>query len=129
MSKGRWQRAIALVCVVSFLVTSCTSLHSVAIPSPENPALLPAVKVGDTVDITTKTTGHKTFEITAVEADALVGKGVRVPYADMATLNVKRIRKGPTAALIVGIVFVVGSFIAGAQAADAIDDIMAGPAN
>ena len=129
MATGTWQRAIALVSVVSFLVTSCTSLHSVAIPSPENPSLLPVVKVGDTVDITTKTTDHKTFRVTAVEADALVGKGVRVAYADMATLNVKRIRKGPTAALIVGLVIVIGSVIAAAQTVDAINDIMAGPAN
>jgi hypothetical protein len=129
MAAGSWQRAIAVASVLSFLVTSCTSLHTVAIPSPENPSLLPAVKAGDSVEVTTKTMERKTFEVTAVEADALVGRGVRVPYAEMATLEVKRIRKGPTAALIVGIVIVVGSIIAAAQTAEAINDIMAGPAN
>jgi hypothetical protein len=127
MAASRWQRAIAVVSVVSFLVTSCTSLQTVAIPGPENPSTLPAVKVGDTVDLTTRTTEHKHFKVTAVEVDALVGKGDRVAYADMATLNVVRIRKGPTIGIVVAVVVVVLSVIAAAQATKAFEEIFNPP--
>jgi hypothetical protein len=126
MASNRWQRAIAVMCAVSFVLTSCYSLNPVSIPSGESPPALPAVNVGDTVVITTRTKETKTFAVTAVEADALVGKGVRVAYADMAALNVKRIRKGPTTWVVLGVVFGVLSIVAAVQAAEAYDDVFDG---
>jgi hypothetical protein len=97
------------------------------IPSGESPPALPAIQVGDTVVVTTKnTTEKKTFAVTAVEADALVGKGVRVAYADMTSLNVKRIRKGPTTLAVVITVLGILSIIAAVEAAEAYEDIFEG---
>ena len=127
MASVRWQRAIAVLCAVSFLLTSCYSLNPVMIPSGESPPALPAVQVGDTVVVTThKTTEKKTFAVTAVEADALVGKGVRVAYADMTSLNVKRIRKGATTLAVVITVLAILSIMAAVEAGEAYDDVFEG---
>jgi hypothetical protein len=99
----------------------------VSVPSAENPSALSALKVGDTVELTTQTKEHKRFKVTAVEADALVGKGIRVAYADMASLNVERIRKGPTTALVIAIVIVVASLVGAAEAIDEFGDAVDGP--
>jgi len=124
MVSARWQRAIAVLCAVSFVLTSCYSLNPVLIPSGESPPALPAVQVGDTVVVTTKkTTEKKTFVVTAVEAEAVVGKGVRVAYADMTSLSVKRIRKGATTLAVVITVLGILSIIAAAETAEAINDV------
>ncbi len=113
MAANKWQRAIAFVCVASFLVTSCTSLDRISIPGAETAAALPAVQVSDSVVITTKQGEKKRFKVTAVETDALAGEGVRVLYADMASLSVRKSDGGKTAiavALVVlGILIVVGA--------------------
>ena len=127
MASAGWQRAIAVLCAVSFLLTSCYSLNPVMIPSGESPPALPAVQVGDTVVVTTrKTTEKKTFVVTAVEADAVVGKGVRVAYTDMTSLNVKRFRKGATTLAVVITVLAILSIIAAAETAEAYNDIYEG---
>jgi len=127
MASVRWQRAIAVLCAVSFVLTSCYSLNPVLIPSGESPPALPAVQVGDTVVVTTKkATEKKTFVVTAVEADAVVGKGVRVAYADMTSLNVKRIRKGATTLAVVITALGILSIIAAVETAEAYDDVFDG---
>jgi hypothetical protein len=40
--------------------------------------------------VTTKSGERKSFTVTAVENDALVGSNSRVPYSEMAQLDVKR---------------------------------------
>ncbi len=126
MAANRWQRAVALVCVASLLLTSCTSLRSVAIPNGESPPAWSDVKVGDRVVITTRTE-KKTFTVTAVEPNALAGKGVRVPYADMMTLNVRYIRKGATTAVVVAIVFTILVFASANEVIDEFGDALSLP--
>jgi hypothetical protein len=112
MTNNKWQRTIAFACIVSFVVTSCTSLHRVSIPGSETSASVPAVQVGDSVVVTTKTAEEKRFTITAIEPDALVGKDVRVPYAEMASLSVRKPNGGKTTLAVVlivlGILIIVG---------------------
>jgi len=126
MAANRWQRAVALVCVASLLITSCTALRSVAIPKGESPPAWSDVKVGDRVVVTTRTE-KKTFTVTAVEANALAGKGVRVPYADMMTLNVKYIRKGATTAVVIAIVFTILAFASASEIVDDVAEAVAAP--
>ena len=101
MIPNRWQRMVAALCAASLLLTSCTTLQTVPVPSGASPPSLPEVKVGDDVVITTKDMKKKKFTVTAVEADALVGEGVRVAYADMQSLGVKHVSKGATTVLLV----------------------------
>lgn len=127
MAADKWQRAIACVCIASFLATSCTSLDRISIPGTETAAALPAVQVNDSVVVTTKQGEKKSFKVTAVEADALAGKGVRVLYTDMASLSVKNSDGGKTAiavALVVlGILIVVGADALGDGIEDSIDTL------
>ena len=75
----------------------------------------PDVKAGESVVVTKKDGTKQTFTVLSVEDGALVGHNVRVPYTDMASLEVKRSDGTSTkTALIVGAV-VVG--IAGIAAA------------
>jgi len=121
------KRAIALLCVVSLVLTSCYSLQRVAIPSGQTPPSLPDVKVGDTVVVTNRSGAKKTFEVIAIEADALVGHDVRAPYADMSTLDVKHLRKGATTGLVVGVVLTVLTIVAYSQATESFKDVFDGP--
>jgi hypothetical protein len=121
------QRAIALLCVASLLLTSCYSLQPVAIPSGESPPSLPDIKVGDTVVVTNRSGAKKTFAVIAIEAEALVGNDVRARFADMATLNVKHLRKGATTALVAGVVLTVLGIVAYTQASESFEDVFDGP--
>jgi hypothetical protein len=105
------------------------SLQPVSIPSGASPPSLPAINPGDTVVVTTRTPKKMKFVVTSVEADALVGKEVRVAYADMTTLEVQRLRKGATTALLVAVVFAVLTIVAVAETGDAIDDSLEGLAS
>jgi hypothetical protein len=127
MTNNKWHRAIAIVCSISFLVTSCTTLDHVSIPGTETSAALPAVKVGDSVVITTRTGEEKSFKVTAVEPDALAGKNTRVLYADMASLSVKRGDKGATtlavALVVLGVLIVIGADALGDGVEEGIESI------
>jgi|SRR6188768_2897957 len=113
MTNNKWQRVIAFVCVASFLVTSCTSLHRVSVPGSETSSTVPSVQVGDSVVVTTRAGEQKKFKVTAVEPEALAGKDVRVAYADMASLSVRQTSVGKTtllvALVVLGILTIVGS--------------------
>jgi hypothetical protein len=81
-----WQRAVAALVAVSYLA-GCANLQNV--PLGQSDARL-AVEVGDSVVVTTKSGEKKSFTVTAVENDALIGGTSRVSYAEMAQLDVKR---------------------------------------
>lgn len=90
MKSLHWQRAVALIVVTTFLSTGCASLQPVAIDHSAQRIERPAVNVGESVVVKTTRGETRKFTVTAVEDDALVGKDVRVPYAEMATLDVRR---------------------------------------
>jgi hypothetical protein len=109
MTTSTWHRAIALFAVSAFLATGCASLQPVALDHSAGHVERPAVNVGESVVV--KTTGGQTrkFTVTSVDDDALVGKGVRVPYADMTSLDVTRqgehkMSTGVIVGIVVGVV-------------------------
>ena len=111
MRTSGWQRAVALIVVLNFLLTACASLQGVPLPGPDQPTAVPAVKVGETVEVTTRAGETKRFKVTAVESDALVGKDVRVAYKDMTSLQVERsdgAKTGMVAWIVGGVVLTAG---------------------
>jgi hypothetical protein len=109
MNTLRWQRAVALIVVATYLTTGCASLQPVALNHSSQRIERPAVNVGESVVV--KTTGGETrkFTVTEVGDDALVGKNVRVPYAEMASLEVSRAGEHKmSTGMIIGIVAAVG---------------------
>ena len=87
---------------LSLLVTGCVSLRSVPLPVSGQPAASVAVKVGDHVQVQTRSGETYQFEVTAVESDALIGKSRRVRYEDMAGLQVKHLDQLRTGVAVVG---------------------------
>lgn len=81
-----WNRAVALLVAVSYLA-GCANLTNVPLGQS---IIHPEVEVGEAVVVTTKSGERKSFTVTAVESDALVGSSSRVPYSEMAQLDVKR---------------------------------------
>ena len=116
MSAESRRRAVALIVMTSFLMTSCTSFQDVQIPTADQPTAAPTVQVGETVEVTMRDGAKKKFTVTAVEADALVGQDVQVAYSDMTALRVERADKsGTRTAWIIGGILVVGGLIAAAS--------------
>ena len=81
-----WQRAVATLVAVSYLA-GCVSLQNVPMSQSSGK---PAVEVGESVVVTTKAGEKKSFTVTSVESDALVGANSRVSYAEIQRLDVKR---------------------------------------
>jgi hypothetical protein len=127
MNNNKCQRGIALLCAFGYLLMSCTALEGVTIPGTATPRALVTAQVGDKVVVTTKAGEKKTFRVTAVEPDALVGKNVRIAYADMSTLSIKQVRAGKTALVVVAVVLaiaIVGTIHAGHVVNDVLTDVL-----
>jgi len=99
------QRSIAFVICVSFVLQGCSSLQGVQVPRTANERA--AVKVGETVEVTTRTGTPQRFKVTEVTDDALVGKDVRVAYADMTSLQAMRADNAQTGVVL----YIVGGVV------------------
>jgi hypothetical protein len=108
----RLQRCLAGLVACAFL-NACTTMRPVA---TADLAKLPSiVKAGDDVACTLRDGSHLAFKVAAIEPEALVGASRRVPVADIAQLEIKRIDAGKTVVLCV---LIVGAAVAiGAAAA------------
>jgi outer membrane PBP1 activator LpoA protein len=106
MKMHLWKRAVALMTVAAFLTTGCTTLQPVPLTQQNQSIARPDVKVGESVVVTKKDGAKQKFKVTAVEDAALVGKNVRVPYSEMASLDVQRAdgAQGGHKGLIIGAV-------------------------
>ena len=102
-----------MLLAVSVLFCGCTTLRSVPVPGPGQSSQTVAVKVGDNVELQTKSGEKLAFTVTAIEPEALVGKAkkavneMRVRYQDIASLQVERPDKVATTELVVVILLVL----------------------
>ena len=102
-------RAMVLLTTGAFLTTGCTTLQHVPLQAATSgqAATRPDVKVGESVVVTRNDGQTQKFTVTAVDADAVSGKNVRIPYGDIASLDVRRSdAHANKMALIVGAVVV-----------------------
>ena len=113
-SAGVWRAPIlrsvvATVAAMSLLVSGCVSMQNVPLPEGGQSSQTMAVKAGDKVQVETRSGKTLSFTVTAVEADALVGKieptntevklgirdpmgaDVRVRYEDIISLRVQHV--------------------------------------
>jgi hypothetical protein len=87
MTISSWRRTVALLAVTTLLATGCATTQPVALNHSGDRIERPAVSVGESVVVKTTAGQTRKFTVTAVEDDALVGKDVRVPYAQIASLE------------------------------------------
>ncbi len=104
LKPNRWQSALVLLISSCFLVTSCATTRVTSFPNEQTPNAQPDVAVGNTVRATLNTGEVREFKVTAMEADALVGKNIRIPYKDLRFLEVKKMSTWRSVGLAVGIV-------------------------
>jgi uncharacterized lipoprotein YajG len=109
-----WKRAVALLAVATYLTTACTTLQNVPIRNADQTVARPAVNVGESVVVTTRSGEKKQFTVTAVDEDALVGVNERVAYADMQQLDVRRSEGGKKGLIIGAVVLGVAAIAAAA---------------
>ena len=102
----RWISAL----LVSLMLFGCTTMQTV--DHRDWSGLPGEVEVGDDVRVTLRDGTRHDFVVREVTADALLGDGVRVPQADIATLQVQAASKGRIAAgtISVGLVAVLALF-------------------
>lgn len=74
--------SIVLLAVCITLAAGCMTMRPASEIS-ETGEIRVEVAVGDTVRVLTKYGERPTFAVTEINADALVGAGRRIPYADM----------------------------------------------
>jgi len=91
---------VAALIFAGSLLSGCTSLRDVPLPSAAPQTAPTAVKVGDQVHVLTRSGKTLDFQVTAIESDALNGKDVRVLDRDIASLQVRRLSKGRTTTLV-----------------------------
>jgi len=113
--KKIWKRAGTLLTVTAFLATGCSSLQNVPLAQTQQGSARPTVEVGESVVVTKKDGAKEKFKVSAVNDDALVGQNVRVPYGDMASLQVQRSDGSHKTAIIVGAAIVGALVIAAAS--------------
>jgi hypothetical protein len=113
---SRFRFAVAILTGVNVLFTGCVSMRSVPLPVSGQPTQTVAVKVGDKVQVQTRSGETFSFTVTAVESEALAGKSepagneVRVKYQDIAGLQVKEVDVARTAAGVgVGVVVAIAA--------------------
>jgi hypothetical protein len=90
-----------------FLATSCTTTRPIQFPTAQTPDARPEVEAGNRVRVTLNSGEIRQFKVTVVEADALAGKDIRVPYKDMRFLEVKKPSTWRSVGLGLGIVAAV----------------------
>jgi hypothetical protein len=104
LKPNRLQRALVLLLSCCFLATSCATTRVTSFPNEQTPNIQPDLAVGNTVRATLNTGEVRQFKVTAMEADALVGKNIRILYKDLRFLEVKKMSTWRSVGLGVGIV-------------------------
>ena len=80
-------------------------------PVSEGPQIRVQLSIGDTVRVLTKDSQRRVFEIVSLESDAMTGKDVRVPYADIVFLELRTFSRGRTAAATAAGVLGIGTIV------------------
>lgn len=102
MKLSQLKTIVTLIVTMNVVWTSgCTSMQ--AVPMAGAATQGPAVKMGEEVSVTQVDGRKLKFKVTAVEPDALVGAEVRVRYADIAKLEVRRPDHAETTGAVVSV--------------------------
>jgi hypothetical protein len=107
-------RSILAAGLVTFMLSGCATLEYVPInrSKPEN--VRSDLAVGETVHVRLQNGDEWQFRIVGLEADAIVGRDVRIPYEDIDLLEVKTRDYEGTAKTVVAVGAIALVYIAAA---------------
>jgi hypothetical protein len=100
-------KPLLVVLCASLLVSSCSTLRDVPLPPVVDATHLPDLHKGDHVVVTRKDGTTERFRVTVIEVAALAGKAVRVPYEEIASIEVYRVSAWRTAGAATAVVVTV----------------------
>lgn len=101
--------------------SGCTTLKPVEMPAEQLQGRISAgeiLKVGDSVKIVTTDGSVHKLKLTAVTADYIEGKGIRIPVDDVVAVEAREFSGGKTTALAAGgfaIAYVIAAAVAAAS--------------
>jgi hypothetical protein len=98
--------ATALLISICLAGTGCTTTRTLPRPQAASDAKSTGLEPGDKVVVTLTSGDVRTFRVTAIEPDALVGENTRVPFADIEKLQRKKISALKTSGAVVGVLAV-----------------------
>jgi hypothetical protein len=99
-----WKRCIAVLLSTMLAAPSCTTLRNVPLREINAETIAQQVQRGDVVHVYLNTGEEKEFKVTSVGADALLGKNMSVPYADIQSLQKPKVSGGKVALIAIGVV-------------------------
>jgi hypothetical protein len=118
MPFNRWIISLLCCCLVA---TSCTTLRDVPLTVQQTPVSSAGIKLGDTVVVTLRDGTSQKFTVTQLDATSLSGKArrgtgdVRYPFADMASLEVRRVSFWKTSGTVAATLAVIAVALAAAM--------------
>ncbi len=103
---------LSLLCLIALAgTTACTTMRTV--PAGDEAAIAGHVEPGDRIRLTTRSGVQDTYRVIRLENEALVveprrgrrsAAEERIAYGDIATIEVERLDKWRTGALVIGVV-------------------------
>jgi hypothetical protein len=96
--------ALVLVLSLSLLCSGCTTLQRVPLPERVAQESLTAVKPGDRIVVFLKSGEQKRFRIAGITETGLEGRNDSVAFADIASLDVRKVHAWRTTGAVVGTV-------------------------
>jgi hypothetical protein len=99
-----WKRCIAVLLSTMLAVPSCTTLRNMPLREINAETIAQQVQRGDVVRVYLNSGEEKEFKVTSVGADALMGKNERVPFADIQSLQKRKVSGGKVALVVLGVV-------------------------
>jgi hypothetical protein len=108
----RWIASLLCCCLMA---TSCTTLRDVPLTTAPAPVSSAGLKLGDTVVVTLRDGAIQKLKVTQIDATSLSGMGkrgaaeARYAFADMASLEVRRVSFWKTTGAVGATLAVVGA--------------------
>jgi hypothetical protein len=101
---NRIHTTTAVVILISFCLVGagCTTTRTLPVPRTAAESGTNRIEIGSKVVVTLRSGETRAFRVTAVEPDALLGKGLRISIADIEKIQQKEISGRRTAAALVG---------------------------
>jgi hypothetical protein len=121
MNKGNKSMKLISMIIIILVASGCTTLKPVEMSPEQLHERISAgeiIEVGDSVKIVTADGAIHKFKVTAISADHIAGKDIKLPIVDIVAVETREFSGGKTTALTAGglaLVYVIAAAVATAS--------------
>jgi hypothetical protein len=108
----RHTTATVVLASICLAATGCTTTRTLPRPAAAMEVQSAGLEPGDKVIVTLPSGEVRKFRLTAIEADALVGKDERIAFADIQKLQTRKVSGRKVAGIVVATLVVIGGALA-----------------